>query len=75
MLYSAAGVTFPSQHGAPPMITHRPTFGTRSGACANASAILVSGPSVTIVIPGLLRTVAMIASTACCFSAVRRGGG
>ena len=26
MLYSAAGVTLPSQHGAPPMTTQRPIF-------------------------------------------------
>ncbi len=26
MLYSAAGVTFPSQQGAPPITTQRPTF-------------------------------------------------
>ncbi len=26
MLYSAAGVTLPSQHGAPPMTTQRLTF-------------------------------------------------
>ena len=35
MLYSAAGVTLPSQHGAPPITTVRPTFAAISGARAS----------------------------------------
>ena len=52
MLYSAAGVTLPSQHGAPPMTTQRPTLSAKPGSRASASAMLVSGPSVTSVRPG-----------------------
>src|SRR6202021_2979620 len=52
MLYSAAGVTLPSQQGAPPITTHRPTRSASLGSRLSASAILVSGPSVTKVRPG-----------------------
>ena len=75
MLYSAAGVTFPSQHGLPPMMTQRAMFPAMLGARATARATFVSGPSVTSVNPGFARTVAIIASTACRFSAERFGGG
>ena len=52
MLYSAAGVTLPSQQGAPPITTQRPIRSASSGSRSSASAILVSGPSVTRVRPG-----------------------
>src|ERR1700730_13985016 len=52
MLYSAAGVTLPSQDGAPPMTTQRLTFAAMPGLFSKASATFVSGPSVTITRPG-----------------------
>ena len=52
MLYSAAGVTLPSQQGAPPITTQRPIRSASSGSRSSASAILVSGPSVISVRPG-----------------------
>ncbi len=65
MLYSAAGVTFPSQHGLPPMTTHRLTLSTILGSRATASATLVSGSRVTRTTPGWAPMILMIASTAC----------
>ena len=65
MLYSAAGVTFPSQQGFPPMTTHRETFDAIDGILLNASATLVSGARVTMTSPGLASIVSMIASAAC----------
>src|ERR1700722_9751395 len=64
MLYSAQGVTFTSQQGAPPMITQRPTLAAIPGFLESANARLVSGASVTITIPGFALTAAIIASTA-----------
>ena len=55
MLYSAAGVTLPSQQGAPPITTQRPIRSASLGSRLSASAILVSGPSVTSVRPGSSR--------------------
>ena len=52
MLYSAAGVTLPSQQGAPPITTQRPIRSASFGSRLSASATLVSGPSVTRVRPG-----------------------
>ena len=52
MLYSAAGVTLPSQLGAPPITTQRPILSTRLGSRSSASAMLVSCRSVTSVRPG-----------------------
>jgi hypothetical protein len=69
MLYSAAGVTLPSQHGAPLMITQRPTFAAISGFLASASATSVSGARMTIAIPGFFSTASMMASTACALAA------
>ena len=65
----AAGVTLPSQHGAPPMTTQRSTFAAISGFFASASARLVSGASVTITIPGFASIASMMASTACALAA------
>ena len=65
MLYSAAGVTLPSQHGAPPMTTQRPILFASPGSRASASATLVSGPRVTSVRPGDAPAKRRIASTAC----------
>ena len=75
MLYSAAGVTLPSQQGAPPITTQRPIRSASSGSRSSASAILVSGPSVTRVRPGSSCARRRIASTACSRSglALRRG--
>ena len=53
MLYSAAGVTLPTVQAAPPITTQRPTFAAMSGAWSSASAMFVSGPSVTSVRPGV----------------------
>ena len=75
MLNSAAGVTFPSQQGAPPITTQRETFLVMPGFRAKAKAMLVSGPSVTITRPGFASMVSMMASTACIFSGARRGAG
>ena len=44
MLYSAAGVTLPSQQGAPPITTQRPIRSASFGSRLSASAMLVSGP-------------------------------
>jgi len=51
MLYSAAGVTLPSQQGAPPMTTQRLTFAAMPGILCKARATFVSGPSVTSTTP------------------------
>src|SRR5437763_2586324 len=64
MLYSAAGVTLPSQHGAPPITTQRLTFDTMPGFLEAASATLVNGPNVTRISPGFASIGSMIASTA-----------
>src|SRR5918992_669434 len=51
---------FPTESEAPPIITRRPSLAATSGARSNASATLVSGPSVTSVSsPGSERTAAM----------------
>ena len=75
MLYSAAGVTFPSQHGAPPITTQRLTIVAICGFRSKASAIFVSGPKVTTTIPGLASIVSISASTAGFRSAALRGAG
>ena len=75
MLYSAAGVALPSQQGAPPITTQRPTFSAKPGSRASASAILVSGPSVTSVKPGSAAACRISASTAYSASAARFGAG
>ena len=64
MLYSAAGVTLPSQHGSPPITTQRLTFDAMAGFRETANAMLVSGPRVTRTSPGFASMVSMIASTA-----------
>ena len=63
MLYSAAGVTLPSQQGAPPITTQRPMRSASLGSRLSASAILVSGPRVTRVRPGSACARRRIAST------------
>ena len=73
-LYSAAGVTLPSQQGAPPITTQRLTFAASAGHCRSASARLVSGPRVMISMPGLAAMMRTIASTAKPASAVRAAG-
>ena len=75
MLYSAAGVTFPSQQGAPPITTQRLTFPAIAGCFVSASARFVSGPSVTTTIPGFCWIVSINASAACLLEGVPRGGG
>ena len=65
MLNSAAGVTLPSQQGAPPMMMQRLTESASRGSRDKARAIFVSGPSVTISMPGFSRTASSRASTAC----------
>ena len=65
MLYSAAGVTLPSQQGAPPITTQRPIRSASLGSRLSASATLVSGPSVTRVRPGSSCESRRMASTAC----------
>src|ERR1700722_11461597 len=75
MLYSAAGVTLPSQQGLPPITTQRLTLAAMDGSLDTANATLVSGPSVTRTSPGLASTVSMMASTACRASVVCRGTG
>ena len=64
MLYSAAGVTLPSQHGLPPITTQRLTLAAIPGFLEIASATLVSGPSVTRTSPGFASMVSMMPSTA-----------
>src|SRR5207245_11060548 len=75
MLYSAAGVTLPSQHGAPPMITQRPTLEAMPGLRCKAKAMFVRGPRVTKTRLGLDSIVEIMASVAGCFSADFFGGG
>src|SRR6266853_649184 len=65
MVYSAAGVTLPSQHGAPPMTTQRPTLAAIDGFFATARARFVSGASVTSTTPGFASIASIMASTAC----------
>ena len=75
MLYSAAGVTLPSHAGAPPITTQRPIRAASSGSRSSASAMLVSGPSVTRVRPGSASERRRIASTAPSRSVLRFGAG
>ena len=74
-LYSAAGVTLPIVHAAPPITMHRPTFDTMSGARDRAFATFVSGPSVTSTMPRRARIVLMSTSTALPSAGFRCGGG
>ena len=57
MLNSAAGVTLPSQQGAPPITTQRFTEAASFGSRSRAMATFVSGPRVMISMPGFSRTV------------------
>ena len=75
MLYSAAGVTLPSQQGAPPITTQRPIRSASFGSRLSASAMLVRGPSVTRVRPGSACARRRIASTAGSSSGLRFGVG
>jgi hypothetical protein len=62
MLYSAAGVTFPTVQAAPPITMQRLTCEAISGAFCSASATFVSGPSVTSTRPGRARMRSTISS-------------
>ena len=75
MLYSAAGVMFPTVQAAPPMTTQRPTRDAMSGASASARATFVRGPRVTRTTPGWARMDATSAGTAWAAAGGRRGGG
>src|SRR6202042_1208781 len=74
ILNSAAGVTLPSQQGAPPITTQRLTWLAIDGFLIRASATLVSGPSVISTAPGLASIASINASAAGIASAERRGG-
>ena len=75
MLYSAAGVTLPTQQGLPPITTTKPISFAIEGAFSRASARLVKGPSVTSVNPGFFLTVSTITSGAQPAWAARRAAG